>query len=169
MRFLRRAQWTVGAILLVLQWSCATQSSVIPPATQSAEGAPTLVILQETVHFTSPDGQDVVAEAGSYRIEPTVEANLRLVPENGRVPLQIAATTNNYELESAVPIAISLPIDHDTVYVALVLPGGSALDALGSRSGVRERTRWTSTRKTQVMRALLSKPSPIPASLLREP
>ncbi|TKB77943.1 MAG: hypothetical protein E8D45_05155 [Nitrospira sp.] len=169
MRFLRKAQWTVGALLLLLQWSCSTPSSVIPPATQSTEGVPTSVILQEAVHFTSPDGQDVVAEPGSYRIEPTVEANLRLVPENGRVPLQIAAATNNYELEFAVPVAISLPVDHDTVYVALVLPGGSALDALGSRSGIRERASWTPTRKKQVIRALLSKPSQVPAGLLREP
>ncbi|MGD9850861.1 MAG: FG-GAP-like repeat-containing protein [Nitrospirales bacterium] len=106
--------------------------------TSSEEMTPT-VTLKQPVHFTASDGSDIVVDSGSYTVSALVGPRLRLNGSNGgTIFLAAQATTHSEGLEA--PLAIVVPGDDpDVVHVALLLPNGQALDALGSFSGVRPR------------------------------
>jgi hypothetical protein len=103
-----------------------------------AEATSTLT-LEHPVHFTASDGSDIIVDAGSYTADTLVGSRIRLNAQGGATFfLDAQATTHSEELEA--PLAIVMPGDDpDVVHVALLLPNGQALDALGSLSGVRPR------------------------------
>ena len=144
---------TLLVIVALLQWfaaACATQESMptgstaAPAESQAGPaaeygGAATAIQLDKAVHFSSPEDQDVLAGPGRYQVEPTDEAQLRLVPEGEKPPLLIAAATTSFDLDVAAPAALTIPYGEDTHHVVLLLPGGTALDSIGSYSGTRTR------------------------------
>ena len=103
--------------------------------------ADTTVTLERPVHFTNAEGSDVVLNAGEYAIEPTEEW-LRVTPVEGqaRDSLLLEATTGDHEESLTAPLALSAKSEQpDTHHVALLLPDGKRLEAIGSYSGVRSK------------------------------
>jgi hypothetical protein len=98
----------------------------------------TAIELDKSLHFTKPDGNDVVAPAGRYQVESTVDAQLRLVPEGGTPPLSLAASSSINGVDVTEPVAVVLSSGGDD-HIVLLLPGGTTLDAIGSTSGVGTR------------------------------
>jgi len=118
---------------------CATPEAPAPIASQEYGGTATAVLLEKAVHFTSAEEADVVAPAGRYQVEPTVEGRLRLTPEGEGAPLLLAAATTDSGLDLSAPIALAVPSGEDVYHLMLLLPYGTALDAVGSYSGTRTR------------------------------
>jgi len=128
--------WTNGAV-------AAENVTGPPPGTTAMEtpgtSTDTEVTLNRALHFQSPDGTDVVAEPGQYRVEAVEEAHLRLVPQAGGAPLTIRAWPSTHEVPAGSPVALAIPQGEDEQHVVLLYPGGKSLDAPGSSSAVRGR------------------------------
>jgi len=129
----------IGVSFQLALLACATQESTSPAASVELENAAPAIQLDKALHFTSSDGADVIVAAGRYQVEPTVEAQLRLVLDGEKPPLVVAAVSTIYNLDVSAPVALALPIDDDTHYVMFLLPEGTALQAIGSASGTTAR------------------------------
>lgn len=130
----RRPSYAIGTGLCLLLAACATVS--VPPSASS-------IVLEKRVHFSAPDGADVVVAPGTYQVEQAEETQLRLVPatEGEQKPsLLIVAMATQHDEPLGGSLALSVPYKEDEHHVMLLLPEGKALDAVGSYSGVRTRT-----------------------------
>lgn len=109
--------------------------------TESDELRPASVEFSRTIHFAAPDGTAVALASGVYRVEAEGET-LRLFPLDGDatdVPL-IGATAIEHEEDISWPVAVGFPGENeDRHHVLFLLPGGKALEAVGSYGGVQTR------------------------------
>jgi hypothetical protein len=128
----------MGAALVLLTSACAT---IQGRATTDS------ITLDKPVHFLAPDGNDIVAASGTYRIEATEDRALRLIPSeavSGTAPLIVAAIALPHELPIESRVALSVPNGEDEHHVVLLLPDGKGWDAGGTYSAVRPRG-WNPT------------------------
>ncbi len=103
--------------------------------------ADTTVTLEQPVHFTNAEGSDVILSEGEYAIEPA-EGWLRVTPSDGKAvdALLLEAQAGNHEEHLTAPLAVSAQGEQpDTHHLALLLPDGKRLEAIGSYSGLRSR------------------------------
>jgi len=115
----------------------------------SAADSATTIELEQPVHFAQPDGQPFIAPAGRYRVEPTTETGLRLIPEGSLPPLLVAAEKVTHDIDISIPFALTFAEREDNPHVLILLPGGHSLDAVGSLSGVWPRDAPRVTRHYQ--------------------
>lgn len=129
---------TVATCLLL--GACAFRqdapSTVSTPSTESHETV--LIDLDRPLHFMTTDGADTIAPAGSYRVEPAQDAEMRLLSD-GRAPILIAADRTTHGIDLSVPFALTFAQQEEQPHVLLLMPDGQALDAVESFSGVRAR------------------------------
>jgi len=137
----RTRRWVILAALPLFLVACATTPGGESPTTVSGGESPTVVRLERSIHFTDPDGRQVLAQPGSYAVTVTAGGSrLRLYPASGEVPLTLATkTTLHEEVDTPLPLALILSAQ-DEVHIALLLPEMKALDAQGSYSGERTRS-----------------------------
>jgi hypothetical protein len=103
--------------------------------------SPTTITLEKAVHFVTPDGNDIVVQAGSYGVEEG-DKQLRLTGLGDDRILSIEAQQSTHEQHVDLPVAITIPGEgesSDLLLVALLLPDQSSLETFGSYSGVRGR------------------------------
>jgi len=103
--------------------------------------ADTTITLDQPVHFTTAEGSDLVLEAGSYAIEAADEW-LRMTPSEGQAvdTMLLEAHAARHEESLTAPLAVSAQGEQpDTHHIALLLPDGKRLEAIGSYSGLRSR------------------------------
>ena len=101
--------------------------------------ANTTITLEQPAHFTTAEGSDVVLNPGEYMIEPAEEW-LRVTPGEGQAvdALLLEAQSATHEESLTAPLALSAPGEQpDTHHLALLLPNGKRLEAIGSYSGLR--------------------------------
>jgi hypothetical protein len=135
--------------LLLFALADAPASAQIVPAAERPLAPETLdllkaeildtVTLDKPVHFTTPAGQDVMAPADLYRVEAVEATTLRLTPDKGNGPVLIQALSTRHLDPITMPIAVMVPEAEDILHVVLLLPGGKALEAVGSLTAVRAR------------------------------
>jgi hypothetical protein len=127
----RTRRWVILAALPLL-----LAASVTTPGAEST----TTVRLERSIHFTDPDGRQVLAQPGFYAVTVTAGGSrLRLYPAGGADPLTLATeTTFHEEVDTPLPLALVLS-KGDEVHLALLLPEKKALDTQGSYSGARTR------------------------------
>ncbi|MGD9850888.1 MAG: DUF6345 domain-containing protein [Nitrospirales bacterium] len=106
--------------------------------TMGLSHASTTVTLEQAVHFLNAEGSDVLVQPGTYELEAT-EQWLRLIPGERRDALLLDAQTLTSEEQVSEPTAVSVSGEGDEYILALVMPGGKSLQAVGSRSGTRSR------------------------------
>lgn len=98
------------------------------------------IALQKAVHFLTAAGEDLVVEPGTYEVEAAKEG-LQLTPQGGEgakaVVVQAQALPHGESL-TAPKIDVG-PAGEDQYRVALLLPDGTSLEAVGSYSGVSTR------------------------------
>jgi hypothetical protein len=98
--------------------------------------------LEREVYFLTPDDEDVVVPPGFYTVEPAPKG-LQLIggitPHEAGEAFLIQAKTRPHEEEVDQPRAMSISIDEDTYYLALLVPDGQIIETIGSYSGVRSR------------------------------
>jgi len=112
-----------------------------PPSdtTRNEKTADIIVEFHEAKHFTAPDNSDLVVRSGVYRVAAGQGAQLQLSPQDGVNPILITAQTFEHNFDLASPVALIIPRDEDRQHLVLLQPGGKALDAVGSASGVGTR------------------------------
>lgn len=93
-------------------------------------------MIENTVHFMAPDGNDVVVPPGRYAVESPANAQLRFVPDTGGESRTVVAASRQYDLAYSAPVALSMPYEDGMHHVMLVFPDGTVLDAVGSPSEV---------------------------------
>ena len=98
----------------------------------------TSITIANAVHFVTPDGSDVLVEPGTYRLE-MAEEWLRLVPGERKDALLLEASNIQHDEILEVATALSHSEAPDTHRIALLLPGGIGLQAIGSKSGIQSR------------------------------
>jgi hypothetical protein len=123
-------------VLCLAVSACTTPSAPAPDA-------PSTILLQKPVHFSFPDGADVQADVGIYRVEQATDKSLRLVPREKKESIVIQAHATKYDEPLSELVALSIPYQEDEHHVVLLMPDGNALDAVGTYSGVK--TRATAT------------------------
>lgn len=130
---IRKRMLVVSGALILLAAACATMKETTPTDR---------ITLDKPVHFSTPDGGDIVAPAGTYRIEAGEEARLRLTPTEAKgdtSPLIVAALALPHEVPIESGVALSVPNGEDEHHVVLLMPEGKGLDAGGTYSGTRAR------------------------------
>jgi hypothetical protein len=102
----------------------------------------TTIVLDKSVHFTAPDGTDMLVTAGTYRVERASRMNLLLVQDATQAAIEIPATSFTHEEAVAAPLAFAVREEEreDAVHLLLLLPGGLGLDAAGETSDVQSRS-----------------------------
>ena len=103
--------------------------------------AVTTVTLDQSVHFTTAEGSDVVLDAGDYEVAAADEW-LRVTPSEGQAvdALLLEAHVGSHEETLTAPLALSAEGETpDTHHLALLLRDGKRLEAIGSYSGLRSR------------------------------
>lgn len=139
--------------------------------TQDTQPQFTTVTLEKPVHFSAPDGADVMAGPGRYSVDSvdSVEAaRLRLTPTETRKktsPLIVMAMVLPHDELIESGVALSVPNGTDEHHVVLLLPMGKGLDAGGTYSGVRSRGGSIGRISMVQVRAALVQRRPV----LREP
>ena len=130
----RCCSFAMVTVLSLVVWACAT--TPVP-------NTPSTIIFQKPVHFSSPDGADAEVAIGMYRVEQATEKTLRLVPQESKDPILILAQVTKHDQPLSDTLALSIPYQEDEHHVVLLKPDGSALDAVGTYSGVKSRAAAT--------------------------
>ena len=117
-----------------------TGVSETAPPPEASEVQERTVSLTQAVHFTDEKGQDVVVGPGSYRVEAEGTNRIRLLPAETAEAVVIDAVsfTHQQAVERPVPVTVPDPEQPDVLHLALLSPGGTGLDAIGTYSGVNE-------------------------------
>ena len=103
--------------------------------------AKTTVTLDQPVHFTTAEGSNVVLEAGEYEVD-AADSWIRVTPSEGQAvdALLLDAQVAKHEEALKTPLGVSAQGESpDTHHLALLLPDGKRLEAVGSYSGIRSR------------------------------
>ncbi len=99
------------------------------------------ISLKRPLHFLTADGSDVLLHPGGYQVMAT-EDWLKVIPEDGGThdAILLEATVSSHDEDVEFPEALTNIGDtEDVEYVALLLPSGRLLEALGTSSGIRPR------------------------------
>ncbi len=114
-----------------------------------------VVHLEQSLRFDTPDGQMVVVSPGVYLIEPITQGKPRLAfwHEHGTVALPAARTEHSQQVETPEAYLIREDDNQDIHHVVVFLPDGTALEAIGSVSGIQIRGTSRVTRHYQLDRA----------------
>ena len=148
-------RWTTLTIMLMfltVTSGCATSESLIEGTTVMAPSSP-LVELAKPLHFTRPDGSDIIIGPGTFEVQQADESQLRLLtPESAWVVVNARPATHTAPLSS--PLALTVATTEDTHHLILAFPGGTALEAIGSTSGVQSRGPLTSLTASRITTAV---------------
>lgn len=135
---IRLRMFAISAALVLLTGGCATIQD--RPTTDT-------ITLDRAIHFSAPDGSEVVATSGTYTIDAHDNTTLRLSPGEaaaGTTPLIVTAVALPHELPIESRVALAVPNGEDEHHIVLLLPDGKGWDAAGTYSGVRPRG-WNPT------------------------
>ncbi len=103
--------------------------------------ADTSITLDQPVHFLNAEGSNIVLDAGTYAVG-AADKWLRVTPSEGQAvdSLLLEAQSATHEESLTAPLAISAEGDQpDTYHLALLIPDGKRLEAIGTYSGIRSR------------------------------
>lgn len=136
-------------------------NAVTVPASALADRIPSVIQLDRSVYFMSPEGGPLVIPTGTYRVNATGATTIQLASEDGSTFL-IEALVMHHPDTIAEPVALSIPAKEDRHHVVLLLSQRQGLDAVGSYSEIRPRG-WDPTPALLelVEKALAQKEKPI--------
>ncbi len=120
---------------LAVLYACST-----PHSTDTADQGEATVEIDQSVHFLTPDGEDVIVSPGAYEIKVEKDG-LRLIAEEGTSAESIVIDAESAKHEESVknPTAIMLSEEKDSQVITLLLPDGKRWEASGSESGIHSR------------------------------
>src|SRR5882672_9621974 len=130
-------QAILGLCLIVSSIGGAAATDAPPPSATSAAATASLVV-DKALHFQAAEGGSVALGPGSYAVEATAAAALRLISASGK-SLVVSATAATHLEKLSQPQALIVPVSEDEQHLVLLLPDGKRLEAIGSLSGIHSR------------------------------
>ena len=122
----------------VLLSACSTMD-----ASQAGKKTPTQdttrIEIAQPLHFSGPDGSDVVVQTGTYQVQQASESELRLISSTAASPIVLSAQTTRSTADVSKPVALGALHESEAYHLVLLLPGNTALETYGSVSGVQSR------------------------------
>jgi hypothetical protein len=97
------------------------------------------VLFDTPVSFAAPDGKDIVIDPGTYRVVAQEGTRLELISTDSQRTVQVEAATARHQDSIATSIALYVVDEQQTPHIALLMPTGTRLEAIGSVAGVRPR------------------------------
>ena len=141
---------------------------VAPEATVAAamnSSEASRVTLIRAVHFPAPGNGDVLVPSGSYTATSWEGARIALIGQDPAQPYILAAESFNHDTKLAVPLA-AMQSDDSSQHLALLMPEGKGLEAMGSFTGIQGRgpVSVSSSRLSNLpVQARVFSPPPTPA------
>lgn len=132
----RTAALLVRAMLLLS--ACSTIDTSQTEKKMSAQD-PTAIQINQPLHFSAPDGSDVVIQAGRYQVQQAPNSQLQLVSGTAAPPILISAQAARSTSDVRNPVALGTLFESEVYHLVLLLPGNNALEAHGTVSGVVSR------------------------------
>jgi len=156
-------------MIFPLQETAVSKASEVEPALDVVSD-PLVIDLPRSIHFTAPDGGDVQLPPASYHIEQAGESSLRLV-KDGAPPIEIQATRIPHDESISAPLRLAVMEEgqDEELHLLLLLPGGQALDATGSYSGMRSRGTFSSMLTTLQVQNAVSQVRVLPPPTQQQP
>lgn len=113
---------------------------------------PLIVQLEQTLHFHAPDGQSVAVWPDMYLVEPVNqgEPHLALWHNHGTIIIPASRTTYDQRVERPEAYLTREENSKDFHHLVVFLPDGTALEAVGSVSGIQTRGDFRVTRHYQL-------------------
>ncbi len=114
--------------------------------------APQFIHLEQSLHFSSPNGQNVAVSPCIYLVEPLTqsEPQLFLWHEHGTVTLQAIRTTHDQRVKTPEAYLFQENGHEDMHHVVVFLPDGIAFEATGSVSPIQTRGNFRATKHYQL-------------------
>jgi len=133
--------FTCAFCLVALIVLSACTSLETPQQTQGmvATQDPTRIELNQPLHFSAPDGSDVVVQRGAYRVEQATSTQIRIVSTGDASSTLIGAQALASETKVTTPIALVMPAAPDAFDLVLLVPNSLGLEAHGLVTGVQSR------------------------------
>jgi len=97
------------------------------------------VTLEQALHFSTPDGNDVLVPGGTYGLESGSAFSLVLIPDTAGAPITIQADEVPFDEELSAPVARVIPREDQTTHIMLLMPTGKGLDSIGVINAVESR------------------------------
>ena len=98
--------------------------------------------IDRAVSFSAPDGHDVIAPPGTYRIRSSEPDRLRLITMKGnseKDAFLVSALPTTHQDKIPFPMALYIPDKEQVAHVVLLLPGGQGFEAIGSYREIKPR------------------------------
>jgi len=125
----------IGALLVAACGTVETSQMEKKPSAQD----PTAIQIDQPLHFSAPDGSDVVVQAGTYQVQQAPNSQLQLVSATAAPPILLSAQTMRSTPDVSKPVALGTLYESEVYHLILLLPGKDALETHGSVSGVVSR------------------------------
>lgn len=124
----------VSAMLLL---ACSTPDT--PQAEKHTAQDPTQIEIKQSLHFSAHNGENVLVQPGTYRVQQVSDSELRLVSSTAASPILVAAYATHSDSDVPKPVAMGTLFESEAYYLVLLLPNHRALETYGSVSGVQSR------------------------------
>jgi hypothetical protein len=134
-KWIKGYPYLLSAVLLS---ACGTMDTSQANKQISAQDT-TQVEIAGPLHFSGPDGSDLVVQAGTYQVHRASESELRLVSSTAASPILLSARTTRSTADVSKPVALGALYESEAYHLILLLPGNTALETYGSVSGVQSR------------------------------
>lgn len=99
----------------------------------------TQIEIKQSTHFSAHNGDDVLVQPGTYRVQQASDLELRLVSSTAASPILVAAYATHSNSDVPKPVAMGTLFESEAYYLVLLLPNHRALETYGSVSGVQSR------------------------------
>lgn len=124
---------------VMLMSACGTVETSQHAQKKTSAQNPTQIQLTHPLHFSGPDGGDVLTQPGTYRVEKATDSQLRLVSIADGSPILLGAQATRSTSDMRDPVALGTLYESEVYHLILLLPGNTALETYGSVSGVQSR------------------------------
>ena len=131
-------------------------SSIIVTTQADAAGGPATLQLDIPLHVTALDGTDRLLQAGDLRVTAHGTDRLEIESASGTTIIPAVSVTHSHPLDA--PKAVLIQENDEVLHIVLALPGGTALDATGSTSGIRSRANLSGLGPARLNQALSNAP-----------
>jgi hypothetical protein len=115
------------------------------------------ITLDKPVHFSAPDGSDIVTVPGDYQVAAESSA-LRLLELAGKRSFRIHAIVTDLDVDTNEPVVLAIRFGEDEYHIILLMTGRKVHEAVGSSSGILARgTMYKPLTAAQIKAALRTK------------
>jgi len=129
----------LGLVSIMLLSACSMVETSPQVQKNAPAQDPSQIQISQAIHFSDPDGSDVLVQGGTYRVEQAADSHLRLVPPAAAAPILIDAQATASTSDVPKPFALGTLHEAEIYHLVLLLPGNKALETYGSVSGVQSR------------------------------